>query len=965
MTQHFRDDGAAARGLNPMEAQAASDASRSIHSIHALFTEAPTAIAVFRGPDWVIDFTNRLAQRLFRDRTVVGRRLFHCAPELAGSPVAELLERAHGSGRAAAACELLILLDRGDGALAEGYFNVTLEPIPAAAGGTESVVLFAVEVTDQVLARRRIEQLAEQLEHERHKLEQIIQQMPHAVYIAEAPSGQLVMGNAQGAAQLGRPFVASSDIAAYSAGYQGFHADGRPYAPHEWPLARAVASGELVRAEPVEMLRADGSRAIIEYSAAPIRDAAGQIVAGVVVGVDATERIRALREEQRRSEQLRGLAEASLAVNSAPSLDRMLAEITERARSLIGAHQSVISMTRDQNWAQAINAVSLSDKYAAYRGYDAKTTGSGIYTLACQQNRPLRMTQAELEAHPAWRGFGGEASRHPPMRGWLAAPLVARDGSNIGLIQLSDKVEGEFTGDDESILMQLAQLASVAIENARLREEALAAEKRFRSMVEATTVVVWRTGPNGHVVEDSASWRDFTGQRYEEWLGYGWLDAVHPDDRAHANAAWRGAVASRSRYEVEYRLRRRDGSWAHTVARGVPLLADDGSIHEWVGCNVDVSDIRRAEEALRVQHQIVRTIAENATLGLFMMDAHQRCTFMNPAAEKITGFTFDEIKALDRPLHEIIHHRRPDGAHYPIEECPIDRALPRKSQEQGEDVFVHKDGSFYQVAFTASPILDGGVPVGTVIEIRDITEQKRAEAERERLIAALERSNKELDQFAYVASHDLKAPLRGIANLTQWIEEDLAGTIEGESREHMSLLRGRVRRMEALIDGILDYSRAGRMRHEVEAVDVGQVLADVIELIAPAPGASVEVAPGLPALRTERIPLQQVFMNLIGNALKHARRADARVRVGHRDAGPHHEFFVEDNGPGIAPEFHDRVWGLFQTLEARDKVEGTGIGLSVVKKIVESRGGHIWIDSSPGQGATFRFTWQKRDPNDR
>ncbi|WP_438016326.1 PAS domain S-box protein [Sorangium sp. So ce315] len=962
MTQHFRDEGAAARGVNAKDVQATSGANRPIH---ALFMEAPTAIAVLRGPDWVIDFTNRLAQRLFRDRAVMGKRLFQCAPELAGARIAELLELARGSGRPAAACELLVLLDRGDGALSEGYFNVTIEPIPAAGGAAEGVVLFAVEVTDQVLARRRIEQLAEQLEHERHKLEQIIQQMPHAVYVADAPSGQLVTGNAQGATQLGRPFVASTDLAAYSAAYAGFHADGSPYAPHEWPLARAVATGELVRAEPVEMLRADGSRAIIEYSAAPIRDASGQIVAGVVIGVDATERIRALREEQRRSEQLKGLAEASLAVNSAPSLERMLAEITERARSLIGAHQAVISMTRDHDWAQAIGAVSLSDRYAAYRGYDARTDGSGIYTLVCKQNRPLRMTQAELEAHPAWRGFGSEASRHPPMRGWLAAPLIARDGSNIGLIQLSDKNEGEFTGDDESILMQLAQLASVAIENARLREEALAAEKRFRSMVEATAVVVWRTMPDGRVIEDSVSWRDVTGQRYEEWTGYGWLDVVHPDDRERAGAAWRDAVAARSRYEVEYRLRRRDGSWAHTVARGVPLLADDGSIEEWVGCNVDVSDIRRAEEALRVQHQLVRTIAENATLGLLMMDAHQRCTFMNPAAETITGFTFDEIKALDRPLHEIIHHKRPDGSDYPMMECPIDRALPRKSQEQGEDVFVHKDGSFYQVAFTASPILDGDVPVGTVIEIRDITERKRAEAERERLIAALERSNKELDQFAYVASHDLKAPLRGIANLAQWIEEDLAGRIEGEPREHMGLLRGRVRRMEALIDGILDYSRAGRVWHEVEAVDVGQVLSDVVELIAPAPEARVEVSPDLPVLRTERVPLQQVFMNLISNALKHARRADARVRVGHRDAGQLHEFFVEDNGPGIAPELHDRVWGLFQTLEARDKVEGTGIGLSVVKKIVESRGGRIWIDSAPGQGATFRFTWQKREAGQR
>ncbi|AUX47780.1 uncharacterized protein SOCE26_093040 [Sorangium cellulosum] len=960
MTQHIQHGGATPQGRSDQEGQIASEAGRALQ---AIFLEAPTAIAMFRGRDAVIDFTNRLAHHLFGDRSVVGQRLLDCAPELAGSQVLQLLEQVHTSGRPAAARELLILLQRGDGGVAEGYFNVTLQPMPASAGGPECVVLFAVEVTDQVLARRRSEQLAGELEHERRKLEQIIRQMPHAVFIAEAPSGRIVMGNTQVAEQLRQSFIPSSSIAEYAA-YQGFHPDGRPYAPHEWPLARAVTHGELVQSETVEMLRGDGTRAVIEYSAAPIRDAAGKIVAGVVVGVDATDRVRALREEQRRSELLKGLAEASLAVNSAPSVERTLAEITERARALIGAHQAVISLTDDQNWAQAINAVSLSDKYAAYRTYEGKPDGRGIYAQVCAQNRPFRMTQAELEAHPAWRGFGDERDRHPPMRGWLAAPLSGRDGRNLGLLQLSDRYEGDFTADDEAILVQLAQLASVAIENARLREQAFAAEKRFRSMVEATAVVVWRTTADGQVVEDSPSWREFTGQSYDAWKGYGWLDAVHPDDVPVAGAAWRGAVASRGRYHVEYRLRRRDGSWAHTVARGVPLVDDDGTIREWVGCNVDVSDIRRTEEALRVQNELMRIITENATLGLLMMDAHQRCTFMNPAAQAITGFTFDEVKAADRPLHDVVHHTRPDGSPYPIEQCPIDRALPEKSQTRGEDVFVHRDGTFYEVAFTASPILDGGVPVATVIELRDITEQKRAEAERERLIAALERSNKELDQFAYVASHDLKAPLRGIANLSQWIEEDLGEALAGESREQMNLLRGRVRRMEALIDGILDYSRAGRVRHEVGPVDVGQVLADVLELIAPGPEATVAIEPGMPVLRTERVPLQQVFMNLISNALKHAQRGDARVRVGHRDAGALHEFFIEDNGPGIAPEFHDRIWNLFLTLQARDKVEGTGIGLSVVKKIVESRGGRAWVRSVPGQGATFHFTWPKRDPGE-
>lgn len=240
----------------------------------------------------------------------------------------------------------------------------------------------------------------------------------------------------------------------------------------------------------------------------------------------------------------------------------------------------------------------------------------------------------------------------------------------------------------------------------------------------------------------------------------------------------------------------------------------------------------------------------------------------------------------------------------------------------------------------------------------------RAEASREaaaRGAAALEEAYRELDQFAYVASHDLKAPLRGIANLAQWIQDDLGQHLDAESAEHMRLLQGRVRRMEALIDGILAYSRAGRAPSKPELVDVGQLVGDVLELLAPGESVATELPPRMPTVEAERVPLQQVFMNLIGNAVKFTRAAstDPVVRLAWCDRGDTYEFSVSDNGPGIPPEYHERVWGIFQTLEARDKVEGTGIGLSVVKKIVEARGGRAWLESSAGAGATFHFTWPK------
>ena len=231
-------------------------------------------------------------------------------------------------------------------------------------------------------------------------------------------------------------------------------------------------------------------------------------------------------------------------------------------------------------------------------------------------------------------------------------------------------------------------------------------------------------------------------------------------------------------------------------------------------------------------------------------------------------------------------------------------------------------------------------------------------------LVRVQRSNEELDQFAYVASHDLKAPLRGISNLATWLEEDLGPAITPTAREHMTLLRGRVQRMEALIDGILQYSRAGRIRTEPEHIDVGALLREIVELLDPPPDVTIQLASQFPVLQTDRVPLQQVFLNLIGNAIKYTRRAGATIRVGATDVDGTWEFSVADNGPGIAAEYHDRIFGIFQTLEARDKIEGTGIGLSVVKKIVEARGGRVTLASDTGTGATFTFTWPELPPEE-
>jgi light-regulated signal transduction histidine kinase (bacteriophytochrome) len=238
-------------------------------------------------------------------------------------------------------------------------------------------------------------------------------------------------------------------------------------------------------------------------------------------------------------------------------------------------------------------------------------------------------------------------------------------------------------------------------------------------------------------------------------------------------------------------------------------------------------------------------------------------------------------------------------------------------------------------------------------------------ADAQRLIKELEKTNAELDQFAYAASHDLRAPLRGITNLAAWIEEDLGTSTPKKVKEHIAMLRGRASRMDKLINGLLELARVGRTRQRPERVDVTELMHETIDLLSPPESSRILVIGAMPTMTAERFALQQVFLNLIGNAIQHSGRKDVVVRISCEDRGEEYEFSVADNGVGIASEHHERVWQIFQTLSARDVVESTGIGLTIVRKQVEENGGRAWIDAQPKEGATFRFTWPKRPTRDK
>ena len=246
-------------------------------------------------------------------------------------------------------------------------------------------------------------------------------------------------------------------------------------------------------------------------------------------------------------------------------------------------------------------------------------------------------------------------------------------------------------------------------------------------------------------------------------------------------------------------------------------------------------------------------------------------------------------------------------------------------------------------------------------EASETLQRQKADAELLRYTEALERSNQELDAFAYAASHDLKAPLRVIQNASKWLEEDLEPHLTTETREHMNLLRSRVRRMERLLDDLLEYSRIGRETSALpaEEIDAAVLVDDILAMLAPPEGFTVAVDLSLAGIKVTRMPLQEILINLISNAIKHHDRKTGQLEIFLEDIGLQYRFSVRDDGPGIPAEFHARIFKMFQTLKPRDKVEGSGMGLALARKHVETSGGEMRLESAPGLGSTFSFTWPK------
>ncbi len=503
------------------------------------------------------------------------------------------------------------------------------------------------------------------------------------------------------------------------------------------------------------------------------------------------------------------------------------------------------------------------------------------------------------------------------------------------------------------IVSMIGDITAQREAEAALRES----EERFRQTFELAGSGIAHVDLDGRFRRVNRKLCEILGYPEAELIGLSVKDISHPDDRDVTDAPrarLRSGAAESLRFEKRYL--RKDGSavWVDLAialvrdARGLPV--------QEIAIFDDITETKHAEAALRESEERFRGLTQLSSDWYWEQDDKFRLTFMSQRMEQRTGLTANDYLGRQRWDRPALNLTEDDWRRH------REQLVRHESFRDFEMLRLGEDGKKRWVSLSGEPVFDAsGKFTGYRGVGKDITERKEAEEKLQRAHDELARSNSELEQFAYVASHDLQEPLRMVSSYTQLLARRYGDKLDADAKEFMGYIVDGATRMKQLIEDLLAYSRVGTRGRELKPVPVEAPLRRAITNVRAAveeSGASVSYD-AMPTVLGDEMQLAQLFQNLLGNALKFRSTSVPRIHVSAKELETECEFGVQDNGIGIEPQYFERIFMVFQRLHNKGEYPGTGIGLAICKKVVERHGGRIWVSSQPGEGTTFHFTLKK------
>ena len=577
--------------------------------------------------------------------------------------------------------------------------------------------------------------------------------------------------------------------------------------------------------------------------------------------------------------------------------------------------------------------------YETFKVSRAKSKGQLIYEIGNREWDIPQLRQLLEDIVPRDSSFNDFEVTHD-------FETIGRRSMLLNARRLSDP-----SGAPAKVLLGIQDITETHEYQAAIRES----QTRYQALIQAAAQTVWTAAADGAMLEDSPSWREFTGQTYKQWKGSGWLDALHPDDRERTRELWQRAVVERTPVETEYRLRHASGEWRWTAVRIVPVLDSDGSVREWVGMNSDITERKRAEEALREGELHFRQLADSMPQIVWTARADGYIDYYNQRWYEYTGFAEQYGQESWEP---ILH---PDD----VARCVTTYFGCVRSGEPYQIEYRFKDrfrGGYRWFMGRALPIRnESGEILRWFGTCTDIDKQKRLEEELANRVEELAAIDLAKGEFFAVLSHELRQPLNAIRGWLHLLKRpDLA---DEDRRKGLEVIDRNSMAQSHLIGDLLDAHRisTGKVALDLEYVDLrGELDAAVAGVEPAAVDKAIRIEREMEALPTivsgDPRRLQQVFGNLLGNALKFTPEGGV-IRVVLRRRGSSAEVTITDTGHGISEAALPHVFDLFRQTQADRSHKGLGLGLSIAKQLVDLHGGSMSA-SSPGrgQGATFTIT---------